>query len=56
MTKQRIDARLEPTLLADIKAAAVAADVTVTSILEDALRRWLRASRRGKKDRDYTEV
>jgi hypothetical protein len=46
--KQRIDAKIEPDLLADVRAA-LPEKMTLTAAIEAGLRLWLRSIRRKPK-------
>ena len=47
--KQRIDAKIEPDLLAEVRVVLPVARVTLTAAIEEGLRLWLRAWRRKPK-------
>ena len=47
--KQRIDARVDPDLLVEVKSEIAARGVTLTHAVEDGLRRFLKAVRRTPK-------
>ena len=46
---QRIDARIDPALLTEVKSEVAGRGLTFTQALEDGLRRWLKAVRRSPK-------